>query len=612
MPIVTKDVFAKAAFDYVIIGGGTSGLVLATRLSENPNLTIGVIEAGVDHADDPAVTIPGMMARNTRNPRYDWEFYTEPQLHAFNRKIQSSRGKGLGGSSMLNNLAVVRPTREEIDAFQKLGNPGWNWENVLSYMKKSEHLYTPPLEPNVAKDYAVVPDPAAHGTDGPISVSFPPYISPIHKDILDSLENLGLPRNPESAAGRNVGSLLVPSSVNPETATRSYAASAYLMPNLQRRNLIVITEAFATKILMIQEDSGLQRAVGVTFVKDGEEIRVDASKEIILSAGTFQTPQLLEVSGIGDARILKKFDIDCKIDLPGVGENMQDHMKVPTIVQVDQKIQSLEILRDPEQLEAQQELYKHQQGILAGIPSSCFAFIPGRVLGNSADVSRWVTLASFESSSPEVFQNTHHSVLRGIKKQYQIMSEWIDKPVHPLAQLLNMNGHFPVPGLTPDPSKRYMTLICAYTHPFSRGTVHVTSPDAQIPPAIQPNYLSNPADLEILSKAVKFTLNLYDTQPLSDLVLAPVAPPFNKDAGAEEVTAYVRQMLSTVHHPVGTASMLPREDGGVVNHELLVYGTSNLRVVDCSIIPLEISSNIVTLAYAIGEKAADIIKGDAA
>ena len=146
-----------------------------------------------------------------------------------------------------------------------------------------------------------------------------------------------------------------------------------------------------------------------------------------------------------------------------------------------------------------------------------------------------------------------------------------------------MNGHFPVVGYTPDNSKRYMTLIVAYTHPFSRGSVHLTSPDPRVPPAIQPNYLSNPADLEILSTAVDFTLRLYQTPPLKDIIVAPVAPPFSKlDSDAEKLNKFSREVISTVHHPVGTASMLPREDGGVVDHNLLVYGTSNLRVVSGS------------------------------
>ncbi|KAJ8081123.1 hypothetical protein PM082_017964 [Marasmius tenuissimus] len=608
MPIVSPVELEAVQPDYLVIGGGTAGLVVATRLSENPNVVVVVLEAGVSHTGDPSVDTPGFMVRNARNPRYDWTFFTEPQKYALNRKIQSSRGKGLGGSSGLNNLAFVRPVSEELDAFEKLGNSGWNWDNLLGYMKKSEHLCVPQLSPEEKKTLAVDPDPAFHGTDGPIAVSFPPYVSPIHTQILDSLETLGLPRNNEINAGRNVGSFLISSSVDPVTATRSYSASAYLQPHLGRKNLLVVTEAFVTKI-HFEDQHDLQRASAVDFVHNGQKHAVKVSKEMILSAGTFQTPQLLEASGIGDPRVLEPLGIPCIVSLPGVGENLQDHMKAPTVVQVKQELQTLEILNDPEELKIQQELYKQKKGIMAGMLSSCFAFLPGNLIADSETVKNWRNLSNIDGSAPEVFRNTHPDVLRGIKKQYKILETYIDDPKHPLAQLLNVNGHFPVVGYTPDNSKRYMTLIVAYTHPFSRGSVHITSPDCQIPPAIQPNYLSNQADTEILSKTVDFTLGLYGTPPLKDIIVAPVAPPFSKsDSDAEKLDTFSREVISTVHHPVGTASMLPREDGGVVDRNLLVYGTSNLRVVDCSVIPLLISCNIVTLAYAIGEKGADIIK----
>ncbi|KAF9254620.1 alcohol oxidase [Marasmius fiardii PR-910] len=609
MPIVEPVDLEPVKLDYLVIGGGTSGLVVATRLSQDPNVVVAALEAGVNHAGDPSVETPGFMVRNATKPRYDWTFFTEPQKYAFDRKIQSSRGKGLGGSSSLNNLAFVRPVSEELDAFEQLGNPGWNWNNLLGYMKKSEHLCIPQLSPEEKKTLAVDPDPAFHGTDGPIAVSFPPYVSPIHTKILDSLETLGLPRKNETNAGRNVGSFLVSTSVDPVTATRSYSASAYLKPHLGRKNLLVVTEAFVTKIHFNDSTSGLKQASAVDFVHGGKKYTVQVAKEVILSAGTFQTPQVLEVSGIGDPRVLEPLGIPCVVNLPGVGENLQDHMKAPTVVQVKQELQTLEILHDPEELKIQQELYKQKKGIMAGMLSSCFAFLPGNLITSPEIVNTWKNHANIEASASEVFQNTHPDVLRGIKKQYKILETFIDDPKHPLAQLLNINGHFPVVGYTPDNSKRYMTLIVAYTHPLSRGSIHITSPDAQIAPAIQPNYLSNPADVDILSKAIDFTLGLYATTPLKDIIVSPVAPPFAKSGSDDDkLDKFSREVISTVHHPVGTASMLPREDGGVVDHNLLVYGTSNLRVIDCSIMPLIISCNIVTLAYAIGEKGADIIK----
>jgi len=608
MPIVSVDAFVKTKFDYIVVGGGTCGLVVAARLTENPNCIVGVIEAGGFHENVPEVNVPGMMGRGLGNPDLDWTFFTEPQKYANGRKVLQSRGKGLGGSSLLNFMASVRPNYLEVDALEELGNKGWNWKSVFAYMNKSEQLQPSDVPPELAEKYANIPAPELHGKDGPIKKSFPPHLTDLHPAFLDSFEQLGIPRNPESGgAGLPIGAFLLPTSVDRKTATRSYAATGYYTPNAQRSNLVVLTGAHASKILLKSSSTGLQHATGVEFIKDGITHSVEATKEIILSAGSFQNPQLLELSGVGDKDILNSFGIEPVIDLPGVGENLQDHSVVPVIVQVDQKIETAESLFDPEALARHQELYKQQKGLLAGPPASFMAFTPANVIGTAEGIKQWVEQCSIEGAPPEIFANTKPEVKRGIAKQYEIMSRWIADPAHPMALFISLNFGFPVPGVTTDPKKRYHTVLCCYTHPFARGTVHIGSTKPTDYPLIQQNYLSNPVDLDILEKAIRFLVKVQQTSPLKDLIVEQVTP--SETATTEEIREYVKNTLSTEHHPIGTCSMLPKEYGGVVNSKLVVYGTDNLRVVDTSIIPLQLTSNTQSMAYAIGEMAADIIKG---
>jgi len=351
---------------------------------------------------------------------------------------------------------------------------------------------------------------------------------------------------------------------------------------------------------------GLQKATGVSFVKDGKTLTVGAAKEVILSAGSFQTPQLLELSGVGNKSRLAAFGIETKIDAPGVGENLQDHAIITTIVEVDPEVETLDMLTNPEHMAAQQKLYGTQQGILAAVPTSLVAFASGKELGSDADILRWEKLASIEST-PEIFKDTPESVKNGIRKQYRLLSKWVDQN-SPLAQFIHWNGHLLVPGLTPKPDGRYISVVSTYAHPFSRGTVHIASADPLKPPAIQQNYFANQTDLDVLSGCLRLTLKMYETEPLKGSVVQKVYPTYGSDVDKDTAEKHVKACLGTLWHPVGTSAMLPKEDGGVVDPNLLVYGTSNLRVVDCSVIPLICSANIVTLAYAIGEKAADIIK----
>ncbi|PBK70772.1 alcohol oxidase [Armillaria solidipes] len=608
MPIVSLQDLLDADVDVLVVGGGTCGLATATRLAQNrPNIVIAVIEAGDYHENDPLVDIPGMMSRAIHNPKYDWTYYTVPQKHAGNRQILQSHGKGLGGSSLLNFFGFVRPSKEELDAIEQLGNVGWNWDSLSVYMKKSERVQTPD-ESVDGQRVAASPDPKNHGYEGPIAKSYPPHITEIHAPLLDSLECMGVPRNPDNSGGRPVGAFLAPTSVDSKTATRSYSASGYYAPNEHLPNLLVLTGALTTKINFTAGADGLQKAASVNIEKDGVKSTVNVKKEVLLSAGSLHTPQLLELSGVGSPKILAPLGIDTIIDLPGVGENLQDHALAPTVVEVDQSFKTFEIFGDPEQLADQQKLYAERKGLLAGV-SSCFAFMPAAAFGTEANLADWEKSASV-SAIPE-FDALHPSVRLGMEKQYEILRGWLKDPNQVFSQILTVNGHYPVAGVTPDPTKRYTTLLVAYMHPFTRGRVHITSTNPKAHPDLDPKYLANPADSGVLASMISFMRRLLKTGPIAESIQSVTVPPFDEDTPIEEVNRFVADTLATVHHPVGTASMLPKELGGVVDSRLRVYGSENLRVVDCSIIPLELSCNIQSVAYAIGEKAADIILSEA-
>ncbi|KAK7690599.1 hypothetical protein QCA50_005698 [Cerrena zonata] len=525
------------------------------------------------------------------------------------RTIKHPRGKGLGGCSMINFFASVRPSKDELDAFENLGNPGWNWDSLLYYMKKSEQLQFPDISPEDSQHLALLPELEFRGLDGPLAKSFPiPNITDVHPKMMDALETLGVPRTLDGAIGRNVGATAVTTSIDRKTATRSYSASAYYAPNASRPNLLILTGANASKIHFTRNINGLQHAVSVEFVKDGVVKKVYARKEVIRSAGSLKIPQLLELSGIGNRAHLEPLGIETKIDLPGVGENLQDHVRVPTIIKSDERFPSREQLENEEVLEKQWSLYKEGKGMLAWGPSTFTAFIPAKTIANESDIQRWISFATL-SSTPSI---TPHSVKLGFEKQFAIVQQRMNDSTHPVGQLLTLNAHSPVNGLEADAQKHYMSVLCACSNPLSRGTTHIASSDPMEASLIDPNYLSNPADVEILSQMVRFTLKLYQyqTEPFSDLVVGPVVPVFGQgEVDPETIVSHVRHTMETVCHPVGTASMLPLADGGVVDSELKVYGTSNLRVVDCSIIPLQVSSNIQALCYGIAEKAADLIKG---
>ena len=328
MAIVIDPVaFASTSFDYIVAGGGTAGLTLAARLTENPDIIVGVIEAGLDRTEDPNVLTPGLTPTMWDNPDYDWIFETVPQVHGNNRVVNHPRGKQLGGSSAINFLYSTHASQRDIDDWGELGNSGWSWSALFPYFLKSEKYNAPSASISTQVDTTFI-EPSLHGERGPIQNSFPPFYDNFYKAWEPTYKNLGLGPTGDPKGGIAIGAYTTLLSLDATNATRSYAGNAYYKPNAGRPNLMVLTGAFATKIVFAASRTPLV-ATGVSFTISGEAYTASARREVIICAGTFQAPHLLELSGIGNASLLKSKGIDLQLDNPNVGENLQDHILLP-------------------------------------------------------------------------------------------------------------------------------------------------------------------------------------------------------------------------------------------------------------------------------------------
>ena len=319
--------FAATHFDYLIAGGGTAGLTIAARLSENPQVLVGVVEAGTDHTEDPLVLTPDLAPQMWENPEYDWIFKTTPQTHGNDRVIAHPRGKQLGGSSAINFEYWTHASRQDIDNWGALGNPGWSWQELFPYFLKSETYNPPPTYVSEQVDTTFI-EPAVHGTSGPVQDSFPPFYDNFYRAWVPTYENLGLGPTGDPKDGIAIGAYNTLLSIEPMNASRSYAGTAYYKPNADRPNLKVLTGAFVTKINFAPSQKPLT-ATGIDYTVEDQKYTVSAKKEYIISAGAFQSPQLLELSGIGGKSLLESHGIEVLHDNPNVGENLQDHLLLP-------------------------------------------------------------------------------------------------------------------------------------------------------------------------------------------------------------------------------------------------------------------------------------------
>jgi choline dehydrogenase-like flavoprotein len=574
--------FSDKTYDILVIGGGTAGLALASRLSDNPEITIGVLEAGQDLSADPYVESAGGWLTTAYGPAYSWGFETNHQNHATGQKISVPRGKLLGGCSAINAMMWTRASKPEYDALASLGNPGWTFEELVPYFKKTQS-HTP-------QDNNILPGTGSvtsyQGTSGPVKTSYNTWYSSLITPFVQSLSELSFMFNDNPNGGDLTGVSNISRCVDNETGTRQHAGVTYLHRVMGRGNISVLVGAHVTKIIF-SEASGDLVARAVEFNVDGTGYIVNANKEIVLSAGAYQTPQLLELSGIGKKSILDQYEIKSLVDLP-VGENLQDHLMVSLNFGLTAEAQAalsvIPVIPEPG---------KDAQSTSTGGP---FLFTTlNAITSQKGHADLLALLDSYMTSELTPLE----------RAQFEIQRKWLasDSSVTDVEVMFaNLPGAAGLP--LPD-GQMSLWLPGAHLHPASRGSVHITSRDPFANPEIDPKFLSRDYDLQALMEIVRFIHKITKTGPLASQVSNSVVPPSDIETD-DQLAKYIKANIATVFHPIGTAAMAPREIGGVVDPQLKVYGTKNLRVCDASVIPLQLGATPMSTIYAIAEKAADI------
>ena len=529
----------NTTFDYIIVGAGSAGCTLANRLTEDTARTVLLLEAGGKDTN-PWIHVPVGYVKTLDLPGLNWRFETDPEPNANNRQIPIPRGRVLGGSSSINGMVYVRGQPLDYDTWSQLGNRGWSYESVLSYFKKSEKYESS--------------DASWRGHKGELITSEGKEKAKLLDVVMDAAEQSGYPKNSDYNSGDQEGFGYF--QVTQKNGKRWSTSKAFLEPALKRRNLSLEINSHTLRIL-----TDRTKATGVKFEQNGEVKTATAEKGVVVCAGAIQSPQLLELSGIGNPDILSRHGIELVHPLPGVGENYQDHYMVRQTWGIKQKI----------------TLNEQTRGLSLVREALRYAITGRGIMTYPAGILAGFVRTRPELATPDVQYHIVHASFKDVKKRT------LDKQ----------------PG---------MTIAPCQMRPESRGSIHIKSARPEDPPAIKGNFLAEENDQRTLVEGMKIAKRIASAPALQDYVVGELEP--NGEVRSDdELLDFARARGNTVYHPVGTCKM-GSDPKAVVDERLRVIGMQSLWVVDASIMPTLTSGNTNAPTIMIAEKAADMIKED--
>ncbi len=530
-------------YDYIVVGAGSAGAVVANRLSADARHKVLLLEAGP--ADYRWTRIPVGSARMITNPAVNWLYSSEPEANTNGRRIPVPRGRMLGGSSALNGMAFVRGQAQDFDTWAQMGNQGWAYEDVLPFFKRME-------------SYDGGGDDAFRGRDGPLRVTNPQPREPLFAAVIKAAGEVGIAHNPDYNGARQDGIAMSQATI--ASGWRMSTARCYLDPARKRPNLRIETGAVAEALLFEGK-----RCVGVRYAIGGEKREARAARDVVVSGGTINSPQLLELSGIGQPDRLRALGLEVRHALPGVGENLRDHYAPRTRWAIGVKgITYNDTARGFGLVRQALRWALSGRGLLGSVGAPMRAFVRSRD----------------GLAAPDL--------------------------------LLGWVMMFTEPGPKGPRIARQSGVSC-YAHPMrpeSKGHIHIVSADPRQPPAINFNFLSSPVDAELTVRAVRIARAIMTAPAMAPLQVTEIAPGTDKESD-DEILDWVRKVAETTYHPVGTCRM-GSDALAVVDARLRVHGIDGLRVADASIMPTLTSGNTNAPSIMIGEKAADVVLKQAA